>query len=547
MRVFWILLAVFSFSSFARAQIKCIKGNCINGYGEALLSSGGKYAGNFKGGRFDGKGILYFAEGHEYRGHWVDQRREGEGRLLFNNGDDYLGQFVDNRMHGFGIMQYHNGSRYEGQWAGSKKEGEGIFFYANGDRYEGLFQEGKRHGYGTMYYTDGSRYVGDWVADLRQGEGVLTTLNGEELNGHWENDQYRKDWNKVAAKVESANLRNCNVSYCHQEDGFYTYGDGSRYTGFFIKGLPEGEGVVQYANGDRYEGAWKDHAPHGQGVMYYRAGEVIGAVWERGRVTRKLFEESRDNSELNRPNPDTRNADVKIYAVIIGAAQYNYMPPLRYTDDDAYQVYAFLKSPEGGALPDNQLSILIDEQATRQNIINAMQSTFLRADENDVIMFYFSGHGLQGAFLPIDYDGQNNRLEHEEIKDILKASRAKHKLVLADACHSGSLLALKTPLQIALDKYYEAFKFAKRGTALLMSSKGEEYSLEDGGLRSGVFSYFLIRGLKGEANTNGDKIITIAELFDFVRQNVSVYTSKVQTPTLTGDYDVSMPVAFIRE
>ncbi len=76
---------------------------------------------------------------------------------------------------------------------------------------------------------------------------------------------------------------------------------------------------------------------------------------------------------------------------------------------------------------------------------------------------------------------------------------------------------------------------------------GEEYSLEDGGLRSGVFSYFLIRGLKGEANTNDDKIITIAELFKFVGNNVNIYTSKVQTPTLTGDYDVNMPVAFIRE
>ena len=79
------------------------------------------------------------------------------------------------------------------------------------------------------------------------------------------------------------------------------------------------------------------------------------------------------------------------------------MPPLRYTDDDAYQVYAFLKSPEGGALPDKQVRILIDEQATRQNILDAMRTIFLRADENDVVMFYFSGHGLKGAsFIPVD-------------------------------------------------------------------------------------------------------------------------------------------------
>lgn len=547
MRVFWIMLAVTCIPFITLAQIKCIKGDCLNGYGEAILSSGAKYVGDFKNGRFDGKGILYFPEGHEYRGHWVDQVREGEGRLIFSNGDDYRGQFKQNKMDGFGIMQYSNGSRYEGQWVESRKEGEGIFFYANGDRYEGFFRDGKRHGFGSMYYTDGSRYVGDWEEDMRQGEGTLITLNGEQLIGHWEADQFQKDWNKVAEEMKTASLRNCNISYCHEENGQYTYGDGSRYTGFFVKGVPEGEGMVQYANGDRYEGFWKQNAPHGQGVMYYRSGEVIGAVWDQGKSIRELFRESPNARNLNQPDPSVRDSEIKIYAVVIGAAQYTYMPPLRYTDDDAYQIYAFLKSPEGGALPDNQLTILIDEQATRQNIIDAMQTTFLRADENDVVMFYFSGHGLQGAFLPVDYDGQNNRLEHEEIKNILKACRAKHKLVLADACHSGSLLTLKTPLQIALEKYYEAFKFARRGTALLMSSKGEEYSLEDGGLRSGVFSYFLIRGLKGEANTNADNIITISELFSFVGANVSIYTSKVQTPSLTGDFDVNMPVAFIRD
>ena len=339
MKVFWIMLAVIYLPLLAPAQTKCIKGDCFNGYGEAILKSGAKYVGNFKNGRFDGKGILYFAEGHEYRGHWVDQKREGEGRLLFNNGDDYRGQFKQNKMHGNGIMQYQNGSRYEGQWVKNKQEGEGRFFYANGGRYEGLFKGGKRHGFGTLYYTDGAQYVGNWEEDLRQGEGTLTTLNGEQLAGHWESDQFRKDWTKVAREMETAALRNCNVTYCHEENGQYTYGDGSRYTGFFMKGVPEGDGIVQYANGDRYEGSWKQNAPHGQGVMYYQTGDVIGAVWDRGKANRELFKVSPDARDFNRPDPSAHDSETKIYAVIIGAAQYSYMPPLRYTDDDDVQEY----------------------------------------------------------------------------------------------------------------------------------------------------------------------------------------------------------------
>ena len=237
---------------------------------------------------------------------------------------------------------------------------------------------------------------------------------------------------------------------------------------------------------------------------------------------------------------------VKIWAVVVGAARYAHMPSLRYTDDDAYQIYAFLKSPEGGALPDEQLRILIDEDATRINILHAMRSVFLRADDNDVIMFYFSGHGLEGSFLPVDFDGYQNYLGHGEIKELLAASHAKHKLVLADACHSGSLLAMKSTLHKLLEKYYRAFENTRGGTALLLSSKGEEYSLEDQRIRSGVFSHFLVRGLKGEADENVDRIVTVQELYNYVFRQVRAHTNNIQTPVLLGAFDQAMPVSILR-
>ena len=80
------------------------------------------------------------------------------------------------------------------------------------------------------------------------------------------------------------------------------------------------------------------------------------------------------------------------------------MPVLRYTDDDAYRFYAFLKSPEGGALPDEQIRILIDEEATREGVLEAMADVFGQAGPKDLVLFYFSGHGLNGSFLPIDFD-----------------------------------------------------------------------------------------------------------------------------------------------
>ncbi|MBK9338521.1 MAG: caspase family protein [Lewinellaceae bacterium] len=191
----------------------------------------------------------------------------------------------------------------------------------------------------------------------------------------------------------------------------------------------------------------------------------------------------------------------------------------------------------------------MDESATRENILNTMRQYFLKADANDVVLFFFSGHGLEGCFLPVDFDGFNNKLRHEEIKQVLLQSKAKHKLCIADACHSGTLnygLAAKGPAPVSLNKYYQAFEDSSGGVALLMSSKGEELSLEDHGLRQGVFTYYLLRGMRGAANANDDNIVTIRELYTYVHAKVREYTSNVQNPVLSGLYDDNMPVAFQR-
>jgi hypothetical protein len=338
-------------------------------------------------------------------------------------------------------------------------------------------------------------------------------------------------------------LQDCNKTYCREGKGMYQYGDGSKWVGEFKDGTPEGYGTCYYTNGDKYVGKFEKHAPHGEGAMYYKNGRILSAIWEYGRPVGEIPA----NSKINETPVDVeRDNEIRIWSVVVGVGRYSTMPVLKYSDDDAYQFYAFLKSPEGGALPDKQVRILVDEDATRANIVTTLRQVLLKADENDVVIFYFSGHGLEGSFLPQDYDGINNKLYHTEVKAILEQSKAKHKICIADACHSGTLLAMKQPVESVLQTYYRAFNNTAGGTALFMSSKGEEYSLEDQGLRSGIFSHYLIRGLKGEADVDGSKLVTIREIYDFVYKNVRIYTSNVQTPMISGSYDQAMPVAVVR-
>ncbi|MEL6637394.1 MAG: caspase family protein [Bacteroidota bacterium] len=555
-----VFSAVVGLPSIGLAQ--CIQGNCYDGRGTYVYPSGAKYQGQFRQGKINGEGVLYFSNGNRYSGQWVDHYRQGEGRLVFTNGDVYEGHFRRSKFHGKGVLDFANGDRYTGQWADDVMHGQGSYDYHNGDRYEGWFRQGKLHGKGTMYYHDGDRFVGHWKNNLKSGQGTYYRANGKKISGTWTAGKIHRDQitsgsagiataststtqiEAGTAPTSSSGQLNCNNTYCHEGQGAYTYGDGTKWVGYFRNGQPEGEGVCYYANGDKYVGGWERHAPHGEGIMYYTNGRVVGALWEYGSMVKKI--EAENAPVTTEAVAVDYNSSVKIWAVVIGVARYDHMPVLKYTDDDAYQIYAFLKSPEGGALPDEQIRVLVDDDATRENIIKSMRQLFLQADDNDVVMVYFSGHGLPGSFLPFDFDGFNNKLYHDDIKQVFEETNAKHKLCLADACHSGTMLAMRAPLNRTLQNYYEAFENSSGGTALLLSSKGDEYSLEDMGLRQGIFSHFLIRGLKGEADLNRDKIISVQELYDFVSQKVRAYTANAQSPTLSGNFDPNMPVGALR-
>lgn len=419
---------------------------------------------------------------------------------------------------------------------GNCMNGYGKFKSDDGAVYEGEFKEGQRQGQGTYHYINGDVYRGEWANGLPQGQGIRYLKDGSAIGGQWAKGRLVDQSINVAKKSECLK-GNCQNGYGELRDA-----KDRLYKGEFKDGRREGKGVMVFENGDRYEGIWHDGLPHGRGVRYYSNGHVDSGKWIRGQ-----FAEDK----------------VRTWALIVGVSDYTSMPKLRFTSQDAKRVYGFLRSPQGGAVPETQIEMLLEEQATLFNIQNKLADLCEKADSTDLVLFYFAGHGKKGAFLPYDYDGQRNQLYHVMVRTFFSDSDAKVALCIADACHSGSLLEAgldSTTLarmgqgrsmsaRDIISKYYTAFKDIpkERAEAYLLSSAKEEVSLEAEGLEQGVFTYYFIEGLSGKADVNKDKIVTINELFDYVQTKVRKFSMSFQVPIKGGDYDVQTPIGIIRE
>lgn len=488
-------------------QAKCLRGNCNTGNGTTKLKNGSKYSGDFRAGKPHGKGIMYYLNGNKYLGTWKSGNRHGKGKLIIKGQGSYVGSFISDLV-----------------------EGYGEFFYQNGDVYKGYFKNGKYHGTGSYTYTDGKAISGSWH------ENELIKNNTANRPTPTET--------KPKPTVSNNKLKDCNTVYCHDCSGNLVYNSGNVYTGQFQNGKPNGSGKVTQVDGTIIHGIWKNNRLIKK-TRTTRPTNVATAPPVRNNTKPSLYTQLAEPIK-SYPTP-AFSKEVKIYAVIVGVAAYNSMPSLRYTDDDAYKIYAFLKSPEGGALPDSQIKVLIDDSATKKGILDSMEELFAKADKNDMVMLYFSGHGLAGSFIPHDFDGLRNRINHTDIEAIFQKSHAKHKVVYADACYSGSYeVGEKSIGNTKMKDFYTKLENTSSSTALMMSSRKHEISLEFLGLKQGVFSHFLIKGLGGEADHDKNKIVSMNELFKYVKNGVREYTGYSQTPVIMGNYSQNMPVSIVR-
>jgi hypothetical protein len=248
------------------------------------------------------------------------------------------------------------------------------------------------------------------------------------------------------------------------------------------------------------------------------------------------------------------------HAVVIGINQYkdDRIRDLHFACADAEALYEKLVDPELGRFSPENAVLLLDEQATGRNIVSAIGTRLRRsAGENDLVCIYYAGHGaidpdpgaengLQKYIVPHDGDIDDlfsSGIPMTRVEEFFRRIVARQVLFFLDSCYSGGAngRTFQNPRLNTRSVLTSGFleRLGANGRFVVTSCSPNEVSLESSELGSGhgVFTFYLLQGLAGAADQDGDGLVTMGELFDYLADHVPSHARRLggsMTPIKTG-------------
>lgn len=196
------------------------------------------------------------------------------------------------------------------------------------------------------------------------------------------------------------------------------------------------------------------------------------------------------------------------YALIIGSNPgWSQDRPLRYAENDAERVRDVLVS-YGGFTPERVTLMRDPSTADLRSALRKLATTASDSAGDTLVFVYYSGHA-DDKFLHL----RGQPITHKELQDSLRALPATIKLGVVDACKSGAVTnkgggqAEEFVVDVAAPRL--------SGMVLLSSSGADELSQESRALAGSVFTHHLVSGLRGAADEDDDKQVTIGEAYHY--------------------------------
>jgi|CXWL01.1.fsa_nt_gi hypothetical protein len=270
------------------------------------------------------------------------------------------------------------------------------------------------------------------------------------------------------------------------------------------------------------------------------------------QTTTRVSKPSAPQSDVDRVSITRPSAKKNAYAVVVGIESYrDNLPKADFAANDAKLMGEYLVKVLG--YPEENVVVRLNANATRNDVEKYVESWLPNHVEKDGSVFiYFSGHGAPnpktGESYLVPYDGDPTFIDKtgyslSRLYQHLADLPAKEVVVVLDSCFSGaggrSVIAqgmrpivteLKSPL------------LAKGKTIVLSASTGQQVSSTYGAKSHGLLTYFFLKGLQGEGDTNKDGFIELKELFDYLSPQVARVARRdfnnEQTPQLLGNSEL---------
>jgi hypothetical protein len=274
--------------------------------------------------------------------------------------------------------------------------------------------------------------------------------------------------------------------------------------------------------------------------------ELCETTYDRDTCLESLVYQVRQPAWLQQ-QADTRTSPHS-HALIIGVNGYRELPQLATPVGDATALAEFLASPTGAGFAPAHVRLLLEQQATRPEISLALEWLARSTTPRDQVLIYFAGHGVRrlGGFEPGEYlcpfdtsvDSLRTTAIHtDDLSAALSALPAGQVLVLLDACYAGGLV---DPQQGRRRTYFGLSDTAYSrlsdgsGRVLIASSRHDEVSWELAALKRGLFTHYLLDGLRGSA-AGEDHTVRVLDLYNYLASNVPKH--RAQHPVIKGELD----------
>jgi hypothetical protein len=416
---------------------------------------------------------------------------------------------------------------------------------------------------------------------MYNGQGVFTFVNGRQQEGIWENDNFIREAkvnlpalnNNIATNTDRTDIdrerqqlaeerrrleedkrqreqakssQRINLQVTHTQPT----SDGS----FFIEVKTNADTASLKIDG-KEEGGKADGnyiikrvARAGSASSFkIIATDVYGNTDTKSITVSRTIVDSKVTYAALNPGQVKQQTTRDAVAIIIGIADYKSLPKADFANDDARTFYDYAIRALG-IKPEN-IKLLVDSNAEEVEILRTFRNWLPSKvrSTTDVYVFY-SGHGLptadgQGIYLIPPRAAQDliddTAIPFSKINAALQSAKPKSVTMILDACYSGqarsgeTLVASARPVRLKTEN-----RLFPENFTVITASQNDQISSSNPDLQHGIFSYYLMKGMEGDADANRDGKITLGEMQAYLVENVGRQAgmmNRKQEPQLVGD------------